>query len=232
MTDPIWPTGPSYRPSRRRRGPNRQARRVLLAAAVLMTVLLTVLGGGLLRPDGPVPVTEAENRPFRVPPADPGGLQAPGLAVQVLGGEADLPVALAPPPEGPAATALRARTQAPEGPETVDPPDPLAAADATPPEALSDAPASGASRPAIEQQVTPVMALPIPRPAPSSQPGGGTGKVQLAAVGSQADARSEWRRLSRQAPELLGGRTSMTPLHRVANAGSLAVPGRRAACRI
>lgn len=199
MTDPIWPTGPSYRPSRRRRGPTRQTRRLLLAAGVSV-VLLTLLGGSLLRrPPGPVPVIEAVNRALRVLPDDRGGLQVPGPADQVAGDQADLPVVLAPPPEELAATALRAQAQA------LDELEPAAG----PPDASSDAPAPGASRPAVKQQVTPVLALPLPRAAPAPPPGSRTGKVQLAAVGSQADARSEWRRLSRQAPDLLRGRTPL-----------------------
>lgn len=212
MTDPIWSGRPSYRPLRHRRGPNQETRRLLLGATILMIVLLILVGGGLLlRPDGPVPVIEAENRPLRVRPDDPGALQVPGLSDQVLGNEAELPVILAPLQEEPAAAALEARTQAAEGPElTDDSPDPPGPAKVTSlPKISPEAPVPSASHPPIKRQVTPVLALPVPRAAPAPRSDGSTGKVQLAAMGSQADARSEWKRLSHQVPELLGGRTPL-----------------------
>lgn len=179
----------SYRA--RHAGMDRGTRRMLLVAGGLGLVLLCGMGTWALmgRHQAGVPVVEADSRPIRVKPENPGGLQVVGANDEVMGGGrgANGPGTMAPASEAPAPLALRAQMQPPA-------PQPAASATAPEPQPNADAPVAAASG---------------PRPAPASaNPRRGTGSVmiQLAAVDNEPAVQSEWQRLARRMPELLGDR--------------------------
>lgn len=146
-------------------------------------------GGG-----GAVPVVEADPRPYKVRPDDPGGLRVPNQAELILerpaarvqtAGQIGRPASLAPEAEAPNLDRLRAAV----APPPVVAPQPVAAAAPEPVAAVAAPPAAPAPPPA-------------PRPVAA-----GRVQVQLGALSSPEAARAEWDRLSRRAPELLQGRT-------------------------
>lgn len=164
----------------RRPGMGRGTKILLFTAAGLGGLLLAGLGGWALsgRHAAVVPVIEADSRPVRVKPENAGGLQVAGADGQPAGGLGSRNQGLAPPAEVPAAQALRA--QMPPQP-TMPQPAPAAPA-VVPPIAAVPAPAAPAARQA---------------PVPATL-------VQLAAVDSEDAAQSEWQRLARRMPDLLG----------------------------
>lgn len=128
-----------------------------------------------------LPVVEADQRPMRVRPDNPGGMQVIGAEEHVAG----TVVVTAPPPEAPAPQALRAKIRAEaalarpvvQSVSIVSPPPVPAAPIASMPERAA-------------------------RPAPSAS----GMQVQLAAATSEQGARSEWQRLSHHMPVLFAAR--------------------------
>ena len=189
MSDDLSIPTPTYRIPRHHRGMDPGTRRLALIAGGLGATLLVVVGGWELigHRGGPVPVVQADNRPIRVKPENPGGMQVSGAEQDILsGGTESKDGKLAPPPETPAPQALRAPPPATPPvvatPAAVAVPTPTAAAPAKP----------VAAKPAAQ---------PEKRPAAPSAAGA---QVQLAAVRSEEAAKSEWERLSKRLPELLG----------------------------
>ncbi len=172
--------------STRRSGLDAGAKRLMLAAVALGLILLAGMGVWALMSRRPasIPVIEADARPLRVKPDNPGGMQVAGADEQVMGGSgsggAD---AMAPAAEAPAPQALRAQMGQPGTPE----PGPAASS-------LPDTPAVPARAPA--------------RPAAPARAAGGT-LVQLAAVDNEHAAQAEWQRLAKRMPDLLGGRRAV-----------------------
>ena len=189
------PVSTSYRA--RRVGPPRETRALLLAAAALGGVLVVGMGGWALMGRRPavVPVIEADSRPLRVRPDDRGGMQVAGAEEQVLGGAETGAARMAPAAEAPAPLALRAQMQPSPTPQPALQTAPSAVAAVVPPVV---SPLPDTVRPA------PRVATPV-APAPRAPEAGGT-MVQLAAVETQAAATSEWARLAKRMPELLGER--------------------------
>jgi hypothetical protein len=183
----------SYRAPRR---PESGMRRITLVAGGLAAAFLLALGGYALsghRQARPVPVIEADSRPIRVKPDNPGGMQVAGQDDDLLSGAADANAGkLGPAPETPQPQALRAQQDAP-------------AAKAPPPAAPSaEAPVAAAPSPAPIRPAAPAPAPPPPSPPPKVAEGGAT--VQLGALETEVDAATEWDRLSRKMPELLANR--------------------------
>ena len=158
-----------------------------------------VVGGALVwgvsRMSGPrsVPLIEADPRPFKVRPDDPGGLRVPNQDELIFdrnrGPAQPGRAQLAPEPEAPRLDALRAQVAQPA-------PRPVAPA----PSAPAAAPASPAPQ-AVAPQATAPAAAPAARLSPAPT---GSIRVQLGALTSEEAARGEWDRLARRHPDLLG----------------------------
>jgi len=207
------PRSPIYRVPRRS-GPDRMTRRLMLIAAGLAgaLMLIVVLWSSVGHHGGQVPVVQADQRPVRVKPANPGGMQIPGLGTEV--GQADGAASgdkLAPAPETPDPQAL-ARQRPPAAPAATlaqTAPTPPVAAPAQPviaatsPVPAATAPPPSAAKPA---QVA-AAAVPDQHAAASAARGAAARtQVQLAAVGTEAAARQEWDRLAHRMPGVFGGR--------------------------
>jgi cell division septation protein DedD len=162
-----------------------------------------------------VPVVEADPRPFKVRPDDPGGLRVPNQDELILErpgqrnqapAQAGRPAGLAPGAEAPDISALRAALAPP--PPVVAP---LPAVQSSPAAAPAPAALVAAPPPAAAPAAPAAQPVEVPAAAPAAQETrfGTTGRtqVQLGALVSDEAARSEWERLSRRAPELFQGRT-------------------------
>ncbi len=197
----------SYRA--RRSGLDTGTRRLLIVASALGLVLLGGMGVWTFsghRSAG-VPVIEADKRPMRIKPENPGGMTVAGANDQVMGhgdGPGDAGD-LAPEAERPDPQALRAQRQAASAPAAARPAPSATTGTATPPAAaVATAPAPApAPAPATAPATAPVTASAV-APEPAAKAGGAS--VQIAAVDSEALAATEWQRLARKAPELLGDR--------------------------
>ena len=203
---------PSYRIDQPERGPDAATRRLLLFAGGALAVLLVLGGGWALmsrRPTG-VPVIEADSRPLRVKPDNPGGMQVAGADEPD-----DAPSSLGPAPEAPAPLALRAQVQANRPPPAVAQVAPASVAPASvvpgpiAPDGAAAAGAQGggeaASAAVASRQDSGATRPAAPVAAPAASVAGGA-QVQLAAVDSEGAARAEWTRLQHKLPDLLAQR--------------------------
>lgn len=198
---------PSYRVHREPSGP--PWRMVAVAGGMLAVLAVGAAGWWALQSSGSrgVPVIEADARPFKVRPDDPGGLRVPNQDELILErpGQRGLtpaqtgrPSRLAPEAEAPNISGLRAAVAPPAA--VMAPPVSPTVAPVAPPAAAPVAPPAPEPAPAA----TPVVAA---TPAPARPATSGRVQVQLGALSSEEAARTEWERLSRRAPELLQGRT-------------------------
>ncbi len=182
---------PSYRVAREPAG---AGWRMLAVAGGLLGVMALGAAGwwGWQRIGGAssVPVIEADPRPFKVRPQDPGGLRVPNQSELILErpaqraqspAQAGRPAAMAPAAEAPNIEGLRAAVAPPPAP-----PAPVAA---TPTPTAAPAPTAPA--------------------APAAPRGmfGGQTTVQLGALPTAEAARAEWDRLARRLPEVFEGRS-------------------------
>lgn len=176
----------------------------LIAAGVGGIVLLSVgVWSAMGHRTVVVPVIQADSRPIRVKPENPGGLQINGTNDEILSGDASPAssrmVAAA---EAPAPNALRARQQ--EQPQvqmasltTTIPP--VADPSAVSPRIDALPPISGLS------EKTPAPMKPTATPTAGIQQGNAKATlVQFAALGSEAAAHAEWVSLTKRYPDLLG----------------------------
>jgi cell division septation protein DedD len=164
-------------------------------AGGLGVALIVVVGGWELvgNRSTTVPVIQADNRPVRMKPDNPGGMQVAGANEDILSGATESATGkLAPPPEAPAPQALRAPPSGPVAPATA----------AQAPAVVPASPPAIAAAP-TKPMVVPKSPEPVPEKRPVAAPAGNGTLVQLAAVRSEDAAKSEWERLSKRFPELL-----------------------------
>lgn len=196
MSDELSIPSPTYRIPRHRRGMDPLTKRLALISCGLGGALIVVVGGWSMlgHRSATLPVVQADSGPIRVKPANPGGMQIAGANDDILSGSGNGAVdKLAPGPEVPDPQALRTPPPAPAAPA------PVGAAPVT------SAPASVATGKPIETK--PIVA-PDKRVAAliPAQPAGKDTFVQLAAVRTEDAAKSEWDRLAKRMPDLLGQR--------------------------
>lgn len=194
----------------------------LAGALVVVVGAVTFVGG---RHGGEVPVIQADDRPMRVKPENPGGMQIAGVNNEIFNENGDEAAArLAPAPEVPNPAALqaaqpRARPTPAEAPPTAPVQHASNAARVAKPDV--PAPSAAAPRPApavVAPAKPPAVAKVEPaKPAPASHAAAsqtaekrpatrGRVAVQLAALSSEGGAKTAWTSLSKRMPELLGGR--------------------------
>lgn len=199
---------------------------------------------GIMRATAPrsVPLIEADPRPIKVRPDDPGGLRVPNqdeLIFERNRGSTAQPGAarLAPEPEGPRIDALRAQVAQPPAAPAAAP----QATPASPPAATASGARPGAPAPAQAPAATTAPAAqpastPAARPAPAP---GGSVRVQLGALSTEEAARTEWDRLSRRHADLLGAfrpqvvrfeREGQAPLFRLRTGGFATADAARDFC--
>lgn len=191
MSDDLSIPNPTYRVPRHHQGMDPGTRKLAMIAGGLGATLLVVVGGWSVigHRSTTVPVVQADNRPIRVKPDNPGGMQVAGAEEDILsGGTESKDGKLAPPPETPAPQALRA-------PPPATPP--IAAAPLPAPAAVAAAP-----KPVVAAK--PVAVPAVEKHAAASA--AGNTLVQITAVHSEDAAKSEWQRLSKRLPDLLGQR--------------------------
>jgi hypothetical protein len=225
MSEAVVPR-PSYRVERE---PSSVPWRMLgIAGGVLLVVALAGGGWWAFRSLGggsSVPLVEADPRPFKVRPDDPGGLRVPNQSELILerpGQRAQQgqprPGQVTPGAEAPDLGGLRAAAQPPVRP---------APTPAPPPAAIPPAASSVVAQPAAP------LAPPVPQAVASAAPAParpvGRVQVQLGALPSEEAARAEWNRLAARLPELFQGRSpqvvrldrgeGQTPLFRLRTGG-------------
>jgi SPOR domain len=180
-----------------------------LIAGLVVVVVVGVFAGGLwfayqqgLRHGGgstgaaDIPLIRADERPTKVKPENPGGMEVPDRDKLIYTQKRPTVEHLLPPPEKPMARPTAPSAAAPSG----SPQPPLMTA------------AAGASNPGPQpQSQQPAGKLPAKagsaaataaKPAAPQQTGGA--RIQLASVRSEEAARQEWNRIRRANPDLLG----------------------------
>jgi SPOR domain len=204
------PSGPTYR-IQRRGGMDPATKRLALIAGGLAGALVVLVGvwSAMGHRHTAVPVIQADSRPMRVKPDNPGGMQLSG-GDDVLGSTTEQQTGkLAPAPETPDPQGLKAQLQANAAPPPAATPAPVVTPAAPPPMAASK---PIASKPMTAPTTSaPTVAADDKHAAPVATPGHSTpsGKnfaVQLAAVSSEAAAQTEWQRLTHRMPDLMDGR--------------------------
>ncbi|MBI1209225.1 MAG: SPOR domain-containing protein [Azospirillum sp.] len=234
-------------PTRRQAAPRRRNSRWGLilgvgavgAAAFAGLMLFGKLGATRIAGDQSIPLIQADPRPIKIRPEDPGGMEvphqdklvfdrldpdaAPPLVERLLPPpEAPLPRPAPPPPPAPsqAAQTPAPQTSAPQAAamaptagegslptETVPmapPPHPVATDPGLP---VPVFPAPRPPAPAPQAATPPVPPRPVPPPPVPAAATTGNFRIQLASVRSEADAKSEWQRLSGRYKEVLSGLT-------------------------
>jgi SPOR domain len=158
--------------------------------------------GGVITGAADVPLIRADERPTKVRPEKPGGMEVPDRDKLIYTQKRAAVEHLLPPPEKPmprpAAPSAAAPSASPQ-----PPPVPAGAGAANP------APLAQPQQPAGKPPAKAEGAATAAKPA-AAQKTGGT-RVQLASVRSEEAARQEWDRIRRANPDLLGS-VSATPV--------------------
>lgn len=203
---------PSWRPSQEK--PAVSGRMLAVAGGLLGLVALGAAATWGISRMGPrpVPVIEADSRPLKVRPDQPGGLVVPNQDQLVLEGAAQRRAAdrgrttvaqLDTGPETPALDLLQQHI-APRSPmlAAAAPPNPapIAAGPAATPTSLGGpAPMLAPPEPIVVSATVAAAAITAALPGPVA---GGRAHAQFGALNSEEAARAEWDRLRRRVPEL------------------------------
>ena len=207
--------------------PERRRKRALPLSLIFTVVGVTLFAGGVVAVlsfsgggvgvGGPPPVIEADGAPIKSRPADAGtdeGPQPDRLVYERLAGQTRPSVErLLPPPEQPLPRPIVAPDPPPPPPEPVRPVvAPLPPSVQPPANMLAPPSAAPVPAPVVQPQPQPQSQPSQPAPAQPASPalaqrpaGGGSWRVQLASVRSEAEAASEWKRLSSRYASALNG---------------------------
>ena len=208
----------------------------VLAAGAVIAALVWGFSRGSSRN---APLIEADARPIKIRPDNPGGLRVPNQDELIFdrnrGARPAAPGGLAPEAERPRVDQLRAQLAeraAQEAARNAPPPSPAPAQPAAP--ATPSAPATASALNA------PSLPAPVPAAAERFAPvANGRAQVQLGSLPSEAAARGEWDRLQKRVPELLGNRRvtlapfdreGQTTLYRIRTGGLADAATARAFC--
>jgi hypothetical protein len=208
----------------------------VLAAGAVIAALVWGFSRGSSRN---APLIEADARPIKIRPDNPGGLRVPNQDELIFdrnrGARSAAPGGLAPEAENPRVDQLRsqlAERAAQEAARNAPPPSPAPAQPTAP--ATPSAPATASALNA------PSLPAPVPANAERFAPvANGRAQVQLGALPSEAAARGEWDRLQKRVPELLGNRRvtlapfdreGQTTLYRIRTGGFADAATARAFC--
>jgi len=156
--------------------------------------------GGVITGAPDVPLIRADERPTKVRPEKPGGMEVPDRDKLIYTQKRAAVEHLLPPPEKPMPRPAAPSAAAPSASPQL-PPVPAGAANPTP---LAQ-PQQPAGKPPAKAEAAATAAKPA-----AAQKTGGT-RVQLASVRSEEAARQEWDRIRRANPDLLGS-VSATPV--------------------
>lgn len=183
-------------------------------AAALAVLVMVLFAGGLWfaymqgarhsgATDQEVPLIRADERPTRVKPAQPGGMEVPDRDKLIYTQKRAAVEHLLPQPEKPmprpTPPALPPGDTPPDGPITVPGAPTATVGPANQPQQQAAAPPSAAP-----------LATTKPAAAPATAYTGGT-RLQLGSLHSENEARQEWDRIKRKNPDLLGN-LSATPV--------------------
>ncbi|TDH64255.1 SPOR domain-containing protein [Dankookia rubra] len=223
---------PSWRPRQEKQGLS--VKMLAVAGGLVGAVALAgAVAWGLSRMGPqPVPVIEADVRPLKVRPENPGGMVVPNqdqlilepLAVRREAERRSSNSRLDQGPEAPQLDLLK-RQAAPPPPTLAEP---AAPAPAAPTPAPTPAPPTALANNAAP--LAPPVAAQRPAPAaPAAAAVNGRAMIQLGALATEEAARAEWDRVAKRVPELAGfqpritkvERDGQTPLFRL-RAGGLA----------
>jgi len=187
---------------------------------VLVLVVMGLFGGGLwfayvqetrhaggdAAASGDVPLIRADERPTKVKPDRPGGMEIPDRDKLIYTQPRTVVEHLLPPSEKP-----MPRPAPPSPPAQAEAPPPAAAAPSTaagppvnPPAATPTTQPQEQAAPPPGRGVQTASAMPKPAAAQSAAKAGGI-RLQLGSVRSEDAARQEWERIRRKNADLLGG---------------------------
>jgi len=210
--DPDQRAGPFVDPTDQESAP--RSHRVL--GAGLVVLVMALFAGGLWfayvqgtrhaatnAATGDVPLIKADERPTKVKPERPGGMEIPDRDNLIYSPARPTVEHLLPPPEKP----LPRPTAPPAQAAAAGPPQLPTVAPTTPPAAATNQPQQLAAAPSG------AVAPGAPAKPPAGQmpaKAGGT-RLQLGSVRSEEAARQEWERIKRKNPDILGS-LSATPI--------------------
>ena len=185
------------------------------------------------------PLIEADARPIKIRPDNPGGLRVPNQDELIFdrnrGARSAAPGGLAPEAENPRVDQLRSQLAERAAQE--------AARNAPPPASPAPAQPAAPATPSAPATASALNAPSLPAPVPSAERfapvPNGRAQVQLGSLPSEAAARGEWDRLQKRVPEFLGNRRvslapfdreGQTPLYRIRTGGFADAATARAFC--
>jgi hypothetical protein len=193
----------------------------VLAAGAVIAALVWGFSRGSSRN---APLIEADPRPIKVRPDNPGGLRVPNQDELIFdrnrGARSATSGGLAPEAESPRVDQLRAQLAERAAQEAARSAPPPAATAPAQPAAPRSAPQAAAPATPVSPATSSALNAPsLPAPVPSAERfapvPNGRSQVQLGALPTEAAARGEWDRLQKRVPELLGNRRmSLAPFDR------------------